>query len=548
MAVPPAPVGDRAVAGAGRDEDHRGGRGTAAASIRSAGSRGKRWGAVERSIQGRRYGRFVRGDAGMVGRGSPHGSAARPNLFAAQGELPTNKHQLHHPAHDGFTLNEPGQLTTPSTNHSNGEANADGARRELQLELRRRGPHRRRRRRVPAGAGQIKNLLSLLMAQAEASRCLAGRRRVSANSQGPATTTATARTSPVSLARLEPGPGREKETTGFHPSAFNPAPQALPQPCANRSSSPEPPQTSPLPARHHVARHPARTNPAGEDPNARVLACTYGGFDGDPDLHLILNMYHLGLDFELPEIPGRRLAPRPSTRAPAPGPDDILPARTRGAGRRSDPTTPQGPAASFLLAALPRREGQPEMSTPRPTTHPLRHPSPGYVTYYSPTGPPLRPGAPPTEREFHRPPGVQRRLPPSSANLGDDYPRHHRPKTVDMLAEGRFRLRVRHPLRVGGRLPGSTRKEITFPGGDAAASTSSSTRNWWVQQATAIADFYLRGPLPPDGVYDWRRFPHPPLTLSGTHLPDFAGARTCAQETGQPSSRLVYGLSTAYLA
>jgi glycogen operon protein len=32
---------------------------------------------------------------------------------------------------------------------------------------------------------------------------------------------------------------------------------------------------------------------------------TLGGFDGEPDIHAMLNMYWEPLDFELPEVPGR---------------------------------------------------------------------------------------------------------------------------------------------------------------------------------------------------------------------------------------------------
>jgi glycogen operon protein len=46
-------------------------------------------------------------------------------------------------------------------------------------------------------------------------------------------------------------------------------------------------------------------NPAWDDPEARTLAMTLGGFDGEPDIHAMLNMYWEPLDFELPEVPGR---------------------------------------------------------------------------------------------------------------------------------------------------------------------------------------------------------------------------------------------------
>jgi glycogen operon protein len=41
-----------------------------------------------------------------------------------------------------------------------------------------------------------------------------------------------------------------------------------------------------------------------DDPDARALAFTLGGFDGDRDLHVMMNMYWEGLDFQLPAISG----------------------------------------------------------------------------------------------------------------------------------------------------------------------------------------------------------------------------------------------------
>src|SRR5271157_1329616 len=46
--------------------------------------------------------------------------------------------------------------------------------------------------------------------------------------------------------------------------------------------------------------------PAWNDPEARTLAMTLGGFDGEPDIHAMLNMYWEPLDFELPAVPGQR--------------------------------------------------------------------------------------------------------------------------------------------------------------------------------------------------------------------------------------------------
>jgi len=62
-------------------------------------------------------------------------------------------------------------------------------------------------------------------------------------------------------------------------------------------------------------------NPGWSDPEARVLAMTLAGFNGDSDLHVMLDMYWEGLEFELPAVPGRRWFIAVDT-AQAP-PDDI---------------------------------------------------------------------------------------------------------------------------------------------------------------------------------------------------------------------------------
>ena len=58
-----------------------------------------------------------------------------------------------------------------------------------------------------------------------------------------------------------------------------------------------------------IVWHGVKLNrPGWEDPNARVLACTLAGEGGNPDLHVMLNMYWEPMDFELPEVPARQWA------------------------------------------------------------------------------------------------------------------------------------------------------------------------------------------------------------------------------------------------
>ncbi|MEA2717868.1 MAG: isoamylase [Actinomycetota bacterium] len=72
-----------------------------------------------------------------------------------------------------------------------------------------------------------------------------------------------------------------------------------------------------------IAWHGVRLGqPGWNDPMCRVLSFTLAGIHDEPDLHVILNMYDLGLDFELPPIEGRRWARAVDTARPSP--DDIL--------------------------------------------------------------------------------------------------------------------------------------------------------------------------------------------------------------------------------
>ncbi|MCX3058689.1 AGE family epimerase/isomerase [Streptomyces beihaiensis] len=162
----------------------------------------------------------------------------------------------------------------------------------------------------------------------------------------------------------------------------------------------------------------------------------------------------------------------------------------------------------------------------------------GYVTHFSPG---LRRFGLRTsdDREFtvHLPPNVTSRI---VRNLGDPY-RDTTGATLDMLAEGRylFAYGICYTWEGGERFEA---KEITFPE-EHRGSYVFEHPAWWVQQAAAVADFYLRGHFP-DGKYDWQVF-RTQLTLHGTHLPDFDGADV-RQET-DTISRLVFGLSSAYL-
>jgi glycogen operon protein len=61
-----------------------------------------------------------------------------------------------------------------------------------------------------------------------------------------------------------------------------------------------------------------RNRPGWDDAGARALAMTLAGFGGDPDLHVMFNMFWGSLDFELPVVPGRHWCVSVDTAQPSP--------------------------------------------------------------------------------------------------------------------------------------------------------------------------------------------------------------------------------------
>ncbi|ELS00056.1 glycogen debranching protein GlgX [Gloeocapsa sp. PCC 73106] len=73
-----------------------------------------------------------------------------------------------------------------------------------------------------------------------------------------------------------------------------------------------------------ISWHGTKLNaPGWDDANARCLAFTMGGFEGDTDLHVMMNMYWESLEFELPTISGQNWYRFIDTALPTP--EDIVP-------------------------------------------------------------------------------------------------------------------------------------------------------------------------------------------------------------------------------
>ncbi|MFR9787362.1 glycogen debranching protein GlgX [Streptomyces sp. MB22_4] len=287
--------------------------------------------------------RFVRGDAGVVGDLAKRLGGSE-DLFGPQKELPTNSINFV-TCHDGFTLNDLVSYDHKH-NYANGEADTDGAHENFSWNCGAEGPSDDpavERLRVR----QIKNLLSIMMLSRGVPMLLAGdefRNSQSGNNN------AYCQDNPTSWLDWEQAE-KEEETFEFTRRLIE---------LRRRYRTFRAPHfyTGHLNSRQlpDITWHGTRLEqPGWEDTNARVLACTLGGFHGDPDLHLILNMYHLGLDFELPRVRGHRWH-RVLDTAQA-GPRDLLPA---GQEERHDDDTFHAQGRSVvLLAALPEAKETP---------------------------------------------------------------------------------------------------------------------------------------------------------------------------------------------
>ncbi|MFD8015340.1 glycogen debranching protein GlgX [Streptomyces sp. NPDC058955] len=258
--------------------------------------------------------RFVRGDGGMVGAVASRIGGSH-DLFGHRGELPTNSVNFI-TCHDGFTLND---LVSHNHKHNyaNGEAGADGAHENFSWNCGVEGasddPEVERLR-----VRQIKNLAAVLLLSRGVPMLLAGdefRNGQDGNNN------AYCQDNPLSWLDWDQA-AKETDVRRFFTEMIgfrrrHPALRA-PRFFSDRVTERGVPE---------VTWHGTELEqPGWEDGEARVLAFTLGGFGDDPDLHVILNMYHLGLDFRLPDLPGRRWARAVDTSRATP--EDILPAGT----------------------------------------------------------------------------------------------------------------------------------------------------------------------------------------------------------------------------
>jgi isoamylase len=236
--------------------------------------------------------RFVRSDPGMVGAVASR-LAGSSDLYQASGRLPINSINFVN-CHDGFTLND---LVSYNQKHNeaNGENNQDGINDNLSWNCGVEGASN-----DPAVEGlrnrQARNFAILLLLSRGVPMFLAGD-EVRRTQQG--NNNAYCQDNDVSWLNWTLAE-KYSDLLRFWKLAiaFRKRHAALRQGrfftgAVNERGSKD------------VSWHGTELNkPGWNDPNARALGMTVAGFNGEPDIHMMMNMYWESLNFELPAVPG----------------------------------------------------------------------------------------------------------------------------------------------------------------------------------------------------------------------------------------------------
>jgi glycogen operon protein len=237
--------------------------------------------------------RFVRGEPGIVGAVATR-IAGSSDLYQSHGEMPVNSINFV-TCHDGFTLSD---LVSYNAKHNdaNGEGNRDGINDNLSWNYGAEGatddPE------IDAvRLRQIKNFATLLMLSRGVPMMLSGDevRRTQRGNNNCYCQDNELSWFDWNLVETSSGLLRywkriiefRKRNAAVRKNAFFTGK-------VNDRGMPE------------VAWHGCRLNsPGWNDPGARVLAFTLAGFNGDADIHVMMNMYWETLDFDIPPAAGR---------------------------------------------------------------------------------------------------------------------------------------------------------------------------------------------------------------------------------------------------
>ncbi|MBI4678717.1 MAG: glycogen debranching protein GlgX [Elusimicrobia bacterium] len=253
--------------------------------------------------------RFVRGDAGLAGAVASR-IAGSADLYKGPGHRPCNSVNFV-ACHEGFTLNDLVSYNGRQ-NWANGEDNRDGTDDDLSWDCGRPGetdlPEVERLR-----ERQIRNFAAILLLSQGVPMITAGdefRRTQLGNNN--------AWCQDNELSWLDWGLARRhRGVLGFFKAmiAFRKAHRSLQRGRFFDGSYNER-------GLRDIAWHGcALERPGWDDPEARALAFTLAGFDGEEDLHAMMNMHWEPHYFELPRVPGRRWVRAVDTAMP--GPDAV---------------------------------------------------------------------------------------------------------------------------------------------------------------------------------------------------------------------------------
>ncbi len=250
--------------------------------------------------------RFVKGEPGVVGALASR-MAGSADLYQQRGQLPVNSINFV-TCHDGFTLND---LVSYDKKHNeaNGEGSRDGVNDNLSWNCGVEGETD-----DPAVEGlrerQVRNFAAILLLSRGVPMFVAGDevRRTQRGNNNPYCQDN--EISWLDWTLLEKNRGlfrfwkrmiefRKRYATLHRGEFFSGA--------VNERGLPD------------VTWHGTKLNePGWSDPDARALAMTLAGFDGDADLHVMLNMYWDALEFEVPAVAGRRWLKAVDTAAASP--------------------------------------------------------------------------------------------------------------------------------------------------------------------------------------------------------------------------------------
>jgi glycogen operon protein len=250
--------------------------------------------------------RFVKGDPGMIG-GVAARLAGSSDLYQSRGQLPVNSINFL-TCHDGFTLND---LVSYNAKHNetNGEGNCDGINENLSWNCGVEGDSN-----DPAVEAlrnrQLRNFVAILLLSRGVPMFVAGdevRRTQNGNNNAYCQDNETSWFDWTLVERNRDLYRFWKRMIEFRLRHSVLRRGQFFAGARNERGLPD------------VAWHGTKLDrPGWQDTGGRALGVTLAGFSGNPDIHIMLNMFWESLDFELPVVSGRTWLKAVDTSSPPP--------------------------------------------------------------------------------------------------------------------------------------------------------------------------------------------------------------------------------------